>query len=154
MTIRETPSPSWRAIEKPPAGGAGADGAARAVAGRGGSETLGAAVDERGGGVRACASAAAADGPPSGSRSGHTESTSRLASAFTEASSSAVEPPGTETGRIRFQSERKTRPVSGGFTVSRTVARRIAASVTGRGGGDGRKADEATVAAGAALAGA
>src|SRR6185295_5426476 len=107
MTIRETPSPSWRAIEKPPAGGAGADGAARVVATRGGSEVPDAAVDGRADDVRACASAAAADGPTTGSRSGQTESTSRLTSAFTEASSRAADPPAIETGRLRFQSARK-----------------------------------------------
>ena len=76
------------------------------------------------------------------------ESTSRLASAFTTASSSAAEPPGTETGSIRLQSERRTRPTSGGLTVSHRHAAGTA-SAAGTGGGDGREADEATVAAGA-----
>jgi hypothetical protein len=66
--------PSWRAIEKPPAG-APAPTVRLGWLRREAAAALDAAVDGRAAGVRACASAAAADGAAVGP-GGHTESTS------------------------------------------------------------------------------
>ena len=144
MTIRETPSPSWRAIEKPPA-------RAPAPTARIGRWRRAAAAKRQ---RRRWTTGL----PVSALVRARRRPTDRRAEAGAATPSRRLDWPApsrrprrarptapvTETGSIRFQSERRTRPTSGGLTVSRSGRRggSAASAVTGRRGGDGREADE------------